>query len=287
MKPLIMKILVIIIAIAIIVPAVYFAYEYYNKSNVSQSIQPFEYIPGNSTMIATVHSNGTEYYVFMDSNSIGIVANISAMSIIGSNGISSSTHIVHTNTDNKNTYSGTNVKTLTYDHITVYEIKNVNLTGLLGNFLNINAGTNLLNKSVNIFVYDASGNFVVLGEENAINDSISIHLTSRDAVSYKSYFDPEANVSLYYRTGNRIPSIDYITLNSTSNRTYINILPENHTDLIHDKLVIQKALYSNIFNNITESLYNITISKNIIHVEVYRGTGNVSRIIKILNTKTL
>ena len=287
MKPLTTKIVVIIIAAAIIAPAAYFAYEYYGKSNVSASVQPFEYIPSNSTMISTVNSNGTEYYIFLDGNSLGIVANISSAALIDSNITSSSSQKADLSGNSGHIFSGSNVKTSTYDHVTVYEIQNVNLTGLLGHVLNGNVSGNLLNTSINIFAYDTSGNYIVLGEENAINASISSHLTSKDAMGYRGYFNQTANVSLYYKFNNTVPTISYITLNSTANRTYINLIPASHNDLVLDESFIKIALSSNEFTNLTGGKYTVTTTNNMIHIELYRGTGNISALLKVLNTTTL
>jgi hypothetical protein len=238
-------------------------------------------------MISSVNSNGTEYYIFLEGNSLGIVANISSALLVDSNITSSSSQKADLSSSGGNIFSGSNVKTSTYDHVTVYEIKNVNLTGLLGNALNGNVSKNLLNTSINIFAYDTSGNFIVLGQENAINDSISSHLTSKDAVNYKGYFNQSANVSLYYKFNNTVPTISYITLNATANRTYINAIPANHNDLILDESIIKIALSSNEFTNITGGKYTVTTTNNMIQIELYRGAGNISGVFKVLNTKSL
>ena len=286
MKPLTTKIVVIIVAASIIAPAAYFAYEYYNKSNVPASVQPFEYIPGNSSMIATVHSNGTEYYIFLDGNSTGIVADISETSLFGASNASSNP-TGHSLTSTGNNKSGPSIRTFTYDNIIVYEIKNVSLSALLGNVVKGNESLNFLNTTINIFAYEASGNLMVFGEENAINYSIDTHMTSKDAIGYKSYFDQSANISLYYKVNNAIPTVNYITLNSTANMTYINIMPDNRTDLNHDKNFIQKILNNNNLTTITENLYNITISGNMIHIKLYKGVEDASAIFKVLNTTSL
>lgn len=286
MKPLITKIIVIIVAAGIIAPAAYFAYEYYNKSNVPTSVQPFEYIPGNSTVISTVNYNGTEYYIFLDDNSTGIVADISQSSIINSN-INSNTGGNHSSQNTGDKKSGSTLTSFTYDHVTVYEIKNVSISALIGKIIKGNNSVNTLNKTVNIFAYDASSTFIVFGQENAINYSIDIHSTSRDAVKYKTYFDQSANVSLFYSGHNTLPTVNYITLNSTTNRTYINIMPDNRTDLNRDKNVIQKLLVNKELNNSTANLYNITVSGNMIHVKLYSGIENITELFKILNTTSV
>ena len=286
MKPLITKIIVIIVAVAIIAPAAYFAYQYYNKSNVPVSVQPFEYIPGNSSIIATVHSNGTGYYIFLDGNSTGIVADISETSLIGTSNASSS-QTGHSLTSTGNKKSGTSIRSFTYDNIRVYEIKNVSLSALVGNIVKGNGSLNFLNSTINIFAYEASGNLMVFGEENAINYSIDTHMTSKDAIGYKSYFDQSANISLYYKVNNAIPTVNYITLNSTANMTYINIMPDNRTDLNHDKNFIQKILNNNNLTNVTANIYNITISGNMIHIKLYKGVEDASAIFKVLNTTSL
>ncbi len=287
MKPLTTKIVVIIVAAAIIAPAAYFAYIYYDKSNVSPSLEPFEYIPGNSTMISTVNSNGSEYYIFLDDNSLGIVANISSAALIDSNLTSSSSQNAAVDTNSGNIFSGANVKTTTYDSVTVYEIKNVNLTVILGKILGDNLSNSLISPDVNVFAFETSGNFVVLGEENAINASISVHATSKDAVGYKSYFNQSANISLYYKVNSTVPTISYITLNSTSNRTYVNVIPANSLDLQVDELAIKAALSSSKVTNVTGGKYTLNTSNGVIHIELYKGIESIPGILKVLNTTTI
>ena len=286
MKPLYTKIIVIIIAAAIVAPAAYFAYQFYTKSNVSPSVQPFQYIPGNSTMISTIHKNGTEYYVYMDGGSFGVVANTSAISLIDSNLTASSNQAAISGTGQGNPFSGSNVKTITYDHVTVYEIQNVNITGILGNLLNT-TGKTLANATVNIFAYDTSGNFIVMGEQKAINESISAHLTSRDAVQFTGYLNQSSNISLYYRVNNTIPTISYITLNTTANRTYVNIIPVNSNDLMIDKLLIQSAISNSNISSAIGSNYTIGISNGMIHMTIDRPYNRLPIALKTLNTGAL
>jgi hypothetical protein len=282
MKPFITKIIIIIIAVAIVAPATYFAYEYYSKSNVSPSVQPFQYIPGNSTMISTVHSNGTEYYLYLDGGSLGIVANTSAVSITNSNITATDNPADVSGSVHGNLFSGSNVKTTTYDHITVYEIQNVSLTGILGNLSN-STGKNLTNTTVNIFAYSTSGNFMVLGQQKAINESITAHMTSKDAVQLKGYLNQSANTSLYYNVNNTIPTISYITANSTGNRTYVNIIPTNENYITLDKLLIQTVLSNPKFSNVTGNNYTIHVSNGIIHLDLNKGFSNLPDTLKTLN----
>lgn len=280
MKPMTTKIVVIIIAAAIVAPAAYFAYEYYSKSNVPSSVQPFQYIPGNSTVISTVHTNGTEYYLYMDGGSIGIVANISAISQVDPNLTASNSPAV-SGSGTAGLLSGSNVKTITYDHVTVYEIQNINVSGILQSMLNVSVKNT--NTTANIFAYDTSGNFIVIGEQKAINESISAHLSSRDAVSFKGYMNDSSNISLYYRANNTIPTISYITMNSTSNKTYFNISPVNSNDLLFDKFLIQTAISNSNVSREIGNNYTITISNGQIHLNIDKGYSSLPAILKTLN----
>ncbi len=281
MKPMATKIVVIIIAAAIVAPAAYFAYEYYSKSNVPSSIQPFQYIPGNSTVISTVHTNGTEYYLYMDGGSIGIVANISAISQVDPNLTASNSPAAVSGSGTAGLFSGSNVKTITYDHVTVYEIQNINVSGILQNMLNVSLKDT--NTTANIFAYDTSGNFIVIGEQKAINESISAHLSSRDAVSFKGYMNDSSNISLYYRANNTIPTISYITMNSTSNKTYFNINPVNSNDLQVDKFLIQTAISNSNVSREIGNNYTITISNSQIHLNIDKGYTSLPAVLKTLN----
>jgi len=279
------KILVILIAAAIVAPAAYFAYEYYVKSDVPTSIQPFEYIPGNSTMISSVHTNDTVYYVYMDGGSIGVVANMSAISHLDSNLTATNNPATVSGTGNAKLFSGSNVKTITYDRVTVYEIQNVNVTGILKNILNI-SGKHLANTTMNIFAYDTSGSFIVIGEQKAINESISIHLTSKDAVKLKGYINQNSNLSLYYRVNNTIPTISYITLNSTANKTYVDIIPTsiNSVTMYIDESIIKNVIDSPKISGGIGKNYTITNSNGKIHLNIDRGYNTLGALLKTLNT---
>ncbi len=282
MKPMTIKILAIVIAAAIVAPAAYFAYEYYSKSNVPTSEQPFQYIPGNSTMISTVNNNGTEYYIYVDGGSVGIVANISSISQVDSNLTAANSPAAVPGTGNAKLFSGSNVKTITYDRVTVYELQNVNITSLLGHLFNV-SGSNIANTTVNIFAYDTSGNFIVIGEQKAINESISAHLTSQNAVKFKEYVNQSSNISLYYRVNSTIPGISYITLNSTANDTHMNITPVNSNELSFDKSFIEKLISNPQISGEIGNNYTITISNGQIHLAIDMGYKNIPAIVKTLN----
>lgn len=285
MKPRTTKIVVILIAAAIIAPAAYFAYEYYAVSNVPTNVQPFEYIPGNSTMISSVHTNDTTYYVYMDGGSIGVVANISAISQLDPNLTAANNPAIASGSGNAKLFSGSNVKTITYDHVTVYEIQNINVTGILQSALNV-PGKNIANTTINIFAYDTSGNFIVIGEQKAINESISIHISSKDAVKLKGNLNQSSNISLYYNVNNTIPNISYITLNSTVNKTYVNIIPTSTSSLTIslEKLAIQNIMNSPKISSEVGNNYTITSSNGEIHLNINRGYNNLGTLVKTLNT---
>ncbi|WP_337860151.1 hypothetical protein [Ferroplasma sp.] len=279
MKPQTTKIIVIIIAAAIIAPSAYFAYEYYLESNISTSSQPFDYIPGNSTMISAVHNNGSEYFVYLDGGSFGVVANTSSTSILDSNFTSSNSAAI-TSSNNGNPFSGSNVKTSTYDGVTVYELQNVNISGLLVKLANY-TGKNL-NTTVNIFAYETSGNYVVMGEQNAINESIKDRLSSQDAVQLQGYLNQSYNVSAYYRVNNTIPTISYITIDSTANKSYINIMPASKDDLKVDEILISGLISNPNVNNIIGN-GTLSASNGMIHLNIDKGYTSLSALLKTLN----
>ncbi|MEM0140066.1 MAG: hypothetical protein QXZ44_05600 [Ferroplasma sp.] len=263
MKPFTTKILVIIIAAAIIAPTAYFAYEYYNKTNVTQFSQPYAYMPGNSTMIASAHQNGTQYFIFEVSSQFGIVANISSIQNINStlhskSGISPE---YSTSSGNIGFLSGSNVSTSTYDHITLYEIKNVNLSALLGNIINSNITGIQNNRTINIYAYITSNNYVVIGEINAVHDSILAHSSNKTALKYRSYLNQNDNISLYYNLSS-IQKLQYLTLNSTSNITTMHItgnISEFDASFIQN---ILNLTLGNITHKVTRSSTGITITMN-------------------------
>jgi len=283
MKPVLLKIIIILVAVAIVAPSGYYAYQYFNKSNEATTYNPMDYIPGNSTFISTVNHNDSLYYIFYDDNSFGVVLNISNNNIINSNSLSNinSSHTLNASNNNISiTYS-------TYKGVTVYEAKNVSLNLILSE---ITGNKNITNATINLYLYIISDKYIVAGEHNAIKYSIIANKDNKNAYSLSNYINTDYNSSMYYALKNKSMNINYITLNLTDNKTYATITPYNMTELKGDlnEIELFKAeLNQSKISNLTDiqDISKITTGKDNATLEVNIGFNGIINILKNINIK--
>ncbi len=291
MKPIILKIIIILVSAAIIAPAGYYAYQYFNTSNQANTYDPMEYIPGNSTFISTVNENNSLYYIFYDDNSFGIVLNASNDNIINNN------YVSYAIGNNSGLNSNINLTSSTYKGVTVFEAKNVSVNLILSQFI---GNKNVTNETMNLYFYLISDKYVVMGEHNAINNSIIANKDNKNAHSLDSYININQNLSMYYALKNKSMNINYITVNSTNNNTFINITPYNMTNFEQNitkfeaELTILEELNNTKLTNISgiSNITNMNISKpvitenkNNVTIEIDVGFHNIINILKSINIK--
>ena len=293
MKPIILKLIIILVAVAIVVPSGYYAYQYFNKSNQATVYDPMDYIPGNSTVISTVNQNNSLYYIFYADNSFGIVLNASNNNIINNNYVS---RAVKGNSTPAGSDSNISLTSSTYKGVTVFEAKNVSLGLILSEF----AGSkNVTNATVNLYFYVISDKYVVMGEHNAINYSIIANKDNKNAHSLNSYININQNLSMSYSLKNKSLNVNYITVNSTHNNTYINVTPYNMTKFKANIDMLEAINYADLANiskganitgisnitnvNISEPV--ITVNKNNVTIEMHVGFDNLTTILKSINIK--
>ena len=277
-------------AVALIVPTASIAYGYYQKINSPANNNPFDYIPGNSGMVATVHKNNSLFYIYNDNNSYGVIANIS-YNIVPSN--NSTIFAPAGNGTSGNLSQNVTVKTLIYDKMEVYEVKNVNLRAILKNTANINLGSLLVNNTTNVFVYTISNKYVVLGQENAINESISAHMKNHGAMKLQAYLNLNDNESIYYNlTGLSGPAISakFLTVNVTQNHSLVNIYFSRQIMPMELKLLktaLANANYS-AFGNLSSNLSHPQISahNNVLTLKYNITPNRTGAVFKTLNIKT-
>ncbi len=277
MKSLTTKILVVVVAIAIIAPATYFAYEYFNKSNISPSIQPYEYIPGNSTMIASLNENNSSYLAYEIGGQFGIVSNLTDIAKLNSSlNFSSAIQPASISGNSGLSFlSNLNFTTESYHGKTLYEIKNISLSAILDKFI-LPSGNISNNKTVNMYLYITSTDNIVIGEINAVHDSILASIHNKTAVKLQPFINASDNLSVYYNlTGTS--GLQYLTLNSTSNLTDINIVG-NFNDI--PVSVIQDYINSVLPSNITA---HVSKTNDGMKVSIDRGYSSLGLIIQKLN----
>ncbi len=295
MKPITLKIIIILVAVAIVAPSGYYAYQYFNKSNQATTYDPMDYIPGNSTFISTVNHNNSLYYIFYDNNSFGIVLNASSNNIINNN------YVAHAGKGNStptgsNSSSNISLTSSTYKGVTVFEAKNVSLGLILSEFT---GNKNVTNATVNLYFYVISDKYVVMGEHNAINYSIIANKDNKNAHSLTSYINTNQNLSMYYSLKNKSLNVNYITVNSTHNNTYINVTPYNMAEFKLELSALEVMNYTKLTNvsgganitgisnitNINISKPVITVNKNNVTIKMDVGFNNLITILKSINIK--
>ncbi len=290
MKPLILKLIIILVAVALIVPTALMAYDYYQKVNTPINKNPFDYIPGNSNMVATINKNNSLFYVFDDNNSYGIVANIS-YNIVPSN---STTILAPSGGSFGNVSHNVTVKTLIYDKTEVYEVQNVNLSSILKSTVNTTLGSLSANNTTNVFVYLISNKYVVMGQENAINASIYAHMNNNNAMKLEPYLNLNINTSIYYNLSGLSVlsgiSAKFLTVNVTQNQSLLNIYMNSKImpyELELLKIAFANANYSS-FGNLSLNLSHPQISShnNVLSLKYNISSSQTEAVFKTLNIKT-
>ncbi|CAC11984.1 hypothetical protein [Thermoplasma acidophilum] len=231
MNVLFKRLIIVAVAVAIVVPTVYYAVSL-NNSTQKQS-DPLYYAPSDSSMIGYVNYNGTHLYIFANNRSYGIIVDSSSLSSLNFSRISSLTG--KTNVSQSGNGSGLNLTSkvnivmyANYKNYQIYMIKNISFSF---------AGVSFGNQS--IYLYTDNG-FVVIGNINGIFDSINATLNGRNAVGYSGYINTGANVSLaiFNLTDKFVKSV------------YLNMTGYNVTGKI-------------VFTNYTYESYFISMASNI------------------------
>jgi len=225
------RLIIVVVAVAIVVPAVYYAVSL-NNSTHKQS-DPLYYAPSDSSVLGYVNYNGTHLYIFANNRSYGIILDTSSLSSLNFSRIASLTG--KTNLTQSGSGSGLNLTSkvnivlyANYKNYQIYVLKNMSFSF---------AGISFGNQS--IYLYEDNG-FVVMGNMNGILDSINATLNGRNAVGYSGFINTDANVSLaiFNLTDKFVKSV------------YLNVTGYNVTGKI-------------VFTNYTYESYFISLASNI------------------------
>jgi len=287
MKPILLKVIIILVAAAIIVPSGYYAYQYFNKSNEVATYNPMDYIPGNSTFISTVNHNNSLYYIFYDDSSLGVVLNASNNNVINGNELSMLSSVNGINSNITLNHNNMTITSSTYKGVSVFEAKNVSLNLILSE---ITGNKNITNKTINLYFYVISDKYIIAGEHTAIKDSIIANKDNKNACSLSNYINTNYNSSMYYALKNKSMNINYITLNSTANKTYVTITPYNMTELkekIYEAKLLETELNQSKTSNLTgiQNISKITTNKDNATLEINIGFTGIINILKNINIK--
>ena len=143
---------------------------------------------------------------------------------------------------------------------------------------------------------------MVMGEHNAVNYSIIASKDNKNAHSLDSYININQNLSMYYSLKNKSLNVNYITVNSTHNNTYINVTPYNMAEFGAEISMLKMALkHTNLTNTNISKMFNITgvsnitninisepviiTHKNNVTIQMHVGFNNLTAILKSINIK--
>ncbi|SMD30849.1 hypothetical protein [Picrophilus oshimae] len=234
MRPIITKIIIIIIAIIIIIPSAYFISR--NISSSTGAVYNYsDFIPKDQNIYGYVNYNGTTFYFFASNNSIGIVTGIN--SIISKD--------VKISNDTRLKSSNVSVSEISYRGKTIYEIKDLNISGIIPFNLSL-----LKISNFNLYAFIENNNYVVLGNLNGVKASIN-------AVNSGKTFNTNS-----IKNGNA-------TLMAKFNSTYIKAM------------MYENSTYIYIYN----STMNPTINSTLSHIFGITGNGSIDRYINIYEKK--
>ncbi|MGC8608927.1 MAG: hypothetical protein ACP5UV_03545 [Thermoplasmata archaeon] len=255
MNSLTKKIIIIVIAVGIIVPAIYFSLQL-NGQNAEKN-NPLYYIPSSSDGIGYANLNGTHMYFFEKNGSLAAVVSSQSNSFpITSSGRSNSTASLKSMTNNLSIVS-------TYKGIDVYKESNISIN--LAGF-----------RLKNITIYFAYVNsFIIMGQKAAVMYSIDAYSSSLNAVSkYNGYINTSSNLSLFFNF-NKTSPVSSLSLNYSYNTSYITMTFNNRT---FEKAIITLAG----LNNNIQILY---LKGNIMKLEL--NGMNFSTLSKITGNEVL
>lgn len=223
MEPILKKVLIVILTVAVVAPTAVVLYHYMSVSD--QASDPLAYIPENSTMVAAINYNGTGMYAFYASGSPALVIeNAEALLNLNTSSITSVS-----NTSNLSSLtSGLGISLSTWGSVhgfQIYRIK-INETGFNGinsKFPSFIAG--ILkpiesNLSLNLYAYNPYGLSFIVGSLYSLNSSINAYTRNDNFVSHSSYLNDASNLS-FYISGENSSSFRSITGNITLNSTQV------------------------------------------------------------------
>lgn len=259
MDSLLRRIIILVIAIIIIVPTIYFTYNfYYQAAGVKD---PSSYIPGNSTFVARYNYYNESYYAFYGNGSLGAVFPVTGTYV---SGLINSSMSLLTNTSMNITFSLGE----TYQGVQIFEISNISIsrlvTGLMGSLLNANltgVSSFLPSELDNQTVYFASpySSLTIIGTLSAVKWSIDSHNTGKTFLAKENiYFNRQSNLSFYFKASGVY--LNYVSGNITNNVThaFISLNPAN---ISYDFLLISSLAnnYSYNIRFISNSLMEVTL----------------------------
>lgn len=274
------RIIILLVAVIVIVPAAYFTYNVYFKSIGEKN--PSSYIPANSTFVARVYYSNATYYFYYGNSSIAAIVPIAGVSFTG---------LVNSPSLANSTMNLTISLSENYKGVQIFEISNISIITILSDLLDGIIGSNLsavgqlsFGGLDNLSVYFASpyNTFTVVGTLSAVKWSIDSHTSGQSFTSSEPlYFRAGSNASFYY--GVKTASINYVSGNLSSNATHI-FLSLNPSNLSY-RLSLISALTNNnsfSFRLLSDTLLEITLPVGLQELPLYlKYLSTISNIINV------
>lgn len=262
------RILVIVIALAIIIPTAYFAYTLYIRGSASQD--PVSYVPYNSSFVAKYNSANGTTYAFMSNGSYGIVTTSSFGSFVPS-------------VSNNATLPGFSNLSFNlsisevYQGVQIFEISNISINesifAIIGNSLGLNESLLALLplipafsiSNVSVYLANPATGVLTAGNLNGVKNAISAHESGQTFKAKRDiHFNSSSNISFYYIPLNTT-SVLHISGNMTDNSTHIFVRTSNQTATQNMVLLLQLQNISGLniryySNNLFEISFNVGYS---------------------------
>lgn len=225
MTPLAKRVLVIVIAIAVIVPAVYVLNQQSNY--VRKQSDPYNFVPSGSNAVLEAHLNGTNLYLFGTNGSMALILPVSVETLqLGLNFTSA------------NGTSATQVHSYTvYRNQQIYSIENISMTTItdIGKYVGGNIFTMFsvipFNLSGTMYAADSGQVGMVLGNLSAVKESILSSQTGDTFTdSASKYLDGGSNYTFYLSPSNG-SGVSYMTGNISDGHSSVYIGLEGNNSL--------------------------------------------------------
>lgn len=203
-------ILVIVIAVAIIVPVSIVAYTSYASSQDN----PLNFIPSNSTFLVKINYNSSNYYAFGGSQGLALIIPMNKGVSVSSQNLS---------------FNSTKIPITTYGNFGGFTIYNISLSNVIYNTLeNLTQNSTFSNIPVNSFMnnmtsfslyfYEPYSNEIIIGSLAELKYSISSYNHGNNFSSKAKYINNPGSVDFYFHHNTTTA-----WGNSSSNYTYIFI----------------------------------------------------------------
>lgn len=277
MEPVLKKVLIVILSLAVVAPTAIVLYHYMSVSD--QASNPFAYIPSNSTMVAGINYNGTEMYAFYASGSPGLVIE-NAESLLTLN--TSSVAGVSNSSNASSLTSGLGISLSTWDTVHGFQIYRIRINETGFNAINSKFPSTVAgflkqmesNLSLSLYAYNPYGLSFIVGSQNSLNHSINAYTGNDNFVSHSSYLKGLSNLS-FYISGDNSSLLRSITGNITMNSTeiYFNMASTKLYEMYN--ISRQDTNFTNF-----SAIWNTPLQ---LEIKLGIGLGNPASMLRVLN----